>query len=172
MPSGTSKFSDYLSFYRMTGQITGCELNSLTTAVASLPIFFYFICHPGNGGGGALGEAQGRRHACTADEGEDHICINTFVGELCQELTGGGWAWQVYHTDQLPLEARTDGREVLVLQMWESCSCHCWEVLALRLYGATVCWHRQWYVLARGKYFRGLGSSLNFGDAECKKLVK
>lgn len=91
----------------MTGQTTGCELNSLTIAVPSLPIFFLFKCHLGNGCVGVLDEVQGRRHSSTADEGEDHICINTLLGAPCQELAGCG-AWQVDHRSHGPAASRSN----------------------------------------------------------------
>lgn len=72
----------------MAGQITGCEHNSLATTVPSLPIFFYFISHPGNGGGSVLDGVRGKRPSSTADEGEDHTCRNASVGVLCQGLAG------------------------------------------------------------------------------------
>lgn len=90
----------------MAVQILGCELNSLTIAVPSLPILFYFICPLGNGGSGVLDEVHRRKHSSTADEEEDHVCINTFVGTLCLEFAGWG-AWQVYHRSHGPAASRS-----------------------------------------------------------------
>lgn len=94
----------------MAGQILGCELNSLAITVPSLPIFFYFFCHLGHGGSGVLNEVRGRRHSSTADEEEDHICINTFVGALCLELAGWG-AWQVRNRPHGPAASRSKDRQ-------------------------------------------------------------
>jgi len=150
----------------MTDQITGCELHSLTTAVPSLPIFFYFACHPGNDGGGVLDEVQGRRHSSIADEGEDHICINTFAGVLCQELAGCG-AWQMYHGSHRSAASRSkdwqetgggpgDVRDLLLPLLgdagFEALRCH------RLLTQAGLC-------AGQGEAFQQRGPSFSFGDA-------
>ena len=112
-------------------------------------------------------EVQGRRHSSTADEGEDHIGINTFVGALCQELAGWS-AWQVYHRSHGPAASRgkdwqergagpSNVKDLLLLLLgdagFESLWCHS------LLTQARVC-------AGQEKYFRGLGSSLNSGDGK------
>lgn len=53
-------------------------------------------------------KAQERRYSSTADEEEDHTCINMFIGALCLEFTGWG-SWQVWLSSHGPAVSRSKG---------------------------------------------------------------